>query len=141
MGSFLVLDENDDGYRGLDIPMSGKSMLLAWIRTAAVVATIFTGIGAFFAFIDPMVNGSGKFTAVALFVAAIAFVYFTMFHKLTRTAGYTRAMDLASQMGPEAEALVEHYFDVITEQELQGRLESGAHDGRLNEYGGEFEAD
>jgi hypothetical protein len=44
--SFLVLGEEGDGFRGISIPMSGKSVFAAYFRTGMVVLAI-TGIALF----------------------------------------------------------------------------------------------
>ncbi len=139
--TFLVLSEDGDGWRGLDLPMSGKSILLAWIRTAAFLGTIIACVASIPLITDPMHPIGTKITAGAFILAGIAAIYFTMFHSLTRNAGYTRALELAGYLGPEAEALVDHYFDQISESELESRLAEGEYDGQLDEYGAghEFE--
>lgn len=133
--SFLVLSEDGDGWRGLDIPMSGKSVLLAWLRTAAFIGTIVACVASIPMIMDPLAPMGTKVGGVAVILGAIAAIYFTMFHSLTKNAGYTRALELASYLGPEAEALVDRYFDQISDAELESRLSAGEHDGDLGEYG------
>lgn len=137
MGSYLLLDAD----RGIDIPLSGKSLLLTYVRAFALVLVVFASLGMFVGLTDQWVTTTQKITSVAYFIGAAAFLYFTTWHSLARKAGYSRALELARALGPEAEILVERHFDRISEQELTSRLVSGRHDGSLGEYGGEFEED
>src|SRR5262245_39781827 len=47
MESYLVLETSLTGWRGVPIPMSGKSVLMAWARAGAFIGAVVTGIGVF----------------------------------------------------------------------------------------------
>lgn len=137
MGSYLLIDED----RGVDIPLSGKSLLLTYVRAFALVLLVLASLSMFVGLTDQWLTTTEKITSVAYFIGAAAFMYFTTWHSLARKASYSRALELARALGPEAEILVERYFEQISEKELNSRLASGHHDGSLGEYGGVFEED
>jgi hypothetical protein len=62
--SFFVFEEDDD--RGIEIPMRGKSVLSAWVRTGL----LFGGIGSLVA--GGVMMGSNVLSGMALLMAAVA---------------------------------------------------------------------
>lgn len=42
--SYLVISQNKNGWRGIPIPMNGKSILTAWLRACTCVAGIFSAV-------------------------------------------------------------------------------------------------
>lgn len=99
-GSFVVLEKNaDGGFRGAEIPLSGKSLLVGWLRGGSTVAIITSAIvflfsvfskdAVPFAWIIPLLSG---LFATCVLVATYKLKFFT-------EASYERAMELARHMG------------------------------------------
>ena len=58
MQSYVVLGKNGRSFRGVPIPMSGKSVLAAWGRSIGVLAALIGGIFALVEFTSP--RGPGR---------------------------------------------------------------------------------
>jgi hypothetical protein len=91
---WLVTTASGKSWRGVKIPMSFKSLLIAWGRTAGVVI----GVGGLIAALATM-NGNHSDPAAAagmvgLAVAGWGFFAFTKLHKSVTRASYRRACEL-----------------------------------------------
>ena len=111
LGSVLVLEgsEQGDNYRGCHIKMSFKSVLMAWVRCAALIGGIvFAVVGVVrIAEGKDAAGGSGLIASGLCRELMLAYSY-----RLTR-ARVERALELAAQIGipPEviAQAFANHY--------------------------------
>jgi hypothetical protein len=101
--SYIVLagSESGSGFRGVKTSLSLKSVLVGWVRTGAVLATIGGIIGAVaygIALADSQSAEAleGLIMTVSLAVGAVGVYWIT-----TRfgRAGYQRALELAEQLG------------------------------------------
>jgi hypothetical protein len=92
---WLVFHQQGKTWRGVKIPLSFKSLLVAWGRTASVVA----GVGAAIAALVMISNGRSTTSEigqmVVLALAGWGLFAFTMMHKSVTRASYKRALELA----------------------------------------------
>ncbi len=94
--SYVIFEENMDGIRGASIPLSGKSVGMAYLRTAMVVGAIAMGIAAFIGFgAEPLLG----FFFGALAVALAGLFIVTKVVKVFTHAGYERAVQLGEYAG------------------------------------------
>lgn len=123
MGSHVILSENEDGWEGIKIPLSMKSVFVAWARAGLVVAALWAAFGMVAGFataelIGGMVSGLGLAVAVALFFA-------TKMTSISR-ADLQRARQIAQQAGFDEEGiqLLETHFmamDALRPDPIQPR--------------------
>ncbi len=107
LGSYLVLE---DGRGQISVGFSFKSLLIAWLRTAMVFGAIGLGIVGVVMLSDSEVPlAVACWTLAALCVAGMIGSYFV---PLVSSAGYERAMSLASQVGatPEFRLTLEVHY-------------------------------
>jgi hypothetical protein len=103
-GTYFVLEENGDNFRGVTLPLSFKSILVAWLRAALFVVFIIGIVFAIIAVSDnktPRAIGAGVASALA-----VAAFFGTYYIPLVSRAGYHRAMDLAQRIGLNEEAVL-----------------------------------
>lgn len=102
-GSMLVLGQSGNHVNGVKIPLSGKSILMAWGRVACVIAMIFFGLGAI------VIAGDQETVLAVMFAAlsATAILLLVMSYKWKRVsrASYERACGLAQSAGFNAEGM------------------------------------
>jgi hypothetical protein len=103
-GSYLVLSENGDDFRGISVPLSFKSILVAWLRAGTFLAFVVCTIIAIVSIGDRkndvaagIVFGSLAALALGTFVATYYLSWFTK-------ASYDRAMQIANIVGLSDEA-------------------------------------
>ena len=99
-GSRLILGQSGNQYQVVKIPLSFKSILLAWTRAAFCVATFGTGFWALITLLDAkQARETGLLlpVTVALFCAGI-FV-FLMLYPRRKMPSYERACQLAKLAG------------------------------------------
>jgi hypothetical protein len=92
--SFLVLERTSSGIRGIPIPFSWKSMLIAWVRVAFGAAAVISLIG-----LISLLNG--RYTAMEVVLTSLTLVagvgvvvWSYLMHRVGR-ASYERAIELA----------------------------------------------
>jgi len=132
MGTCLVLDETSDESRGVRIPFSYKSVLLAWGRAAAIVLAVFLG------FLACRSAFRGHFDVTALVLIVCDAAAFGLFLELKymrpfRYASYDRAMELAAlaQFDERGKTLLLLYFGMINEDQAREILsQTGGEDPR-----------
>lgn len=99
-GSRLVLGQSGNTYHVIKIPLSLKSIFLAWARTAFFGATVGTGFWALMALFDQQagrVNGVGDaFLAITLTLFCAAIYAFLMLYPRRHMPSYQRACQLAA---------------------------------------------
>jgi hypothetical protein len=91
---WLVTTANGKAWRGVKIPISAKSLLIAWGRTAGVVAGVGGVIGAVAMMNQYNVTSGSIFSMLALAVLGWGFFAFTKLHKSCTRASYKRACEL-----------------------------------------------
>jgi hypothetical protein len=111
--TYLVLDGSDSGdkFSGWPIGMSGKSVLLAWLRLALfigiIVLTVLTGI----AVVKALESKGSWLKAGAMAAGAALLVYvFVASYRLTK-ASPARALQLAEEAGLDPNLIV-RYFEL-----------------------------
>ena len=103
-GTYFVLEESGDNFRGVTLPLSFKSILVAWLRAALFLGFIGTVIASIIMFSEhktPQAIGAG--VGGVLIVALFFGTYYLPF--ISR-ASYHRAMDLAERIGLNEEAVL-----------------------------------
>lgn len=91
--SWLVIEESGNDWRGCEIPLSTKSVMVAWLRLGLFVAgTALTVLGL-------VQNGGVNVLDVVLGVAAFGGLIGTYFWKGLAKADVERAMQLARHAG------------------------------------------
>jgi hypothetical protein len=101
-GSYIVLEKNaDGGFRGVSIPISFKSWLVAWLRAGCGVALVVAAVVGFIAMAESGNRGGSSTWAFPAFIAVAAGAMLFMSYKLKyfRQASYERAVDLAGHVG------------------------------------------
>ena len=127
-GSHFVFEKTADGWRGVPIEMSFKSILVAWLRTVlgfiALGAIIVTAIEFAGHRITGAIGGSVATVAlIAMFIATKRMTFFT-------TASYERAKELATTIGLNKHGfvLIDLHYGEITEDEAKQQWEKLADD-------------
>jgi hypothetical protein len=105
--SFVVLGQQGDQFHGVPIPMSGKSILLAWLRAFLVVAFISATIAT-------LVNLQDRDPTHWIYAAIIAVGAGLLFglvtwHKSTTRASLNRACALGQLIGLNEAGMAELY--------------------------------
>jgi hypothetical protein len=123
-GSFLVLSQEKNSIRGVKIPLSGKSVLAAWLRGGSVAAAVAFAIVAMVVAGDPRAKGGegavyGAMSAVCVVMAVLAWRL-----NWFRRGSHARAMELAriAKMPEEVSVLIDVRYGRITEAEGQELL-------------------
>jgi len=101
LGTYLVTREGDTDFAGVALPLSGKSILVGWLRTAAWIGSIVAGVMLF--------TGLGRANhnrlilgIFGLLAAALALWLLYRLKPITH-ASYERATDIAQRIGLSAE--------------------------------------
>lgn len=122
-GSYLVFEKTSDGFRGMSIPLSMKSILAGWARGFCWATILFCGFqigGAFFGkragpndWIVPLIGAT--LAAILLWLSYIVF----------RRARYERAIQLAKLAGYDDVGLlmIEVAYGKMTAAEADLELE------------------
>jgi hypothetical protein len=99
-GSYIVLDKNSDGgFRGVSIPISFKSWLVAWLRAACVVGTIAMTILTAVMLADVQRHPFNWIGPLFLDAVLITLLVLSYKLKFIKQASYERAIDLARRVG------------------------------------------
>ena len=105
--SFVVLGQSGDQFRGVAIPLSAKSILLAWLRALLVVTVIVATIAA-------LVNMQDRDPTHWIYPAAIAVGALLLFigvtwHRVATRASLNRACALGELVGLNEAGMAELY--------------------------------
>ncbi len=103
--SYLVFEETEDGIRGASIPMSFKSILMAWFRAALVLGAICLAVLA----LVMMAEENQTMNSVGfgvLCAASIGLFFLTKTAKMFTHASYDRAKQLAQNAGLDQEIMM-----------------------------------
>src|SRR5438045_7725775 len=97
LGTFLVINEKDENAGGIPLPLSGKSIVVGWLRTAAWLALVGAGVLAIMAAADRKPHVAG----VMVVGAVLAAVFLAVLYRLRSIthATYDRAMEIARGAG------------------------------------------
>jgi hypothetical protein len=120
--TWCVIEETGDGWRGAQISMSGKSILVAWLRAGLVLGTLLMLMGAFFSFIEKSPIVSVLFVAAAgVLIAATVFSY--RWSALTE-ASYERAVELANHLGLNKQGMlmIDIQYGRLTAEQAEAAL-------------------
>jgi hypothetical protein len=99
-GSYIVLEKNSDGgFRGVSIPISFKSWLVAWLRAGCVVGTIAMTIMTAVLLADMQKKGMAWIAPLLLDVVLITLLVLSYKLKVITQASYERAIDLGRRVG------------------------------------------
>ena len=133
--SHFVMEKEGASFRGADLPMSGRSVLVAYIRAATVVGAIAMSIGGL---------ASGEIVVWGL--AILAIVGAIAAFRMGSRASYARACEIAEHIGfgPQVQVLIDLAYDQITEAEANRRmeeLESEMPDDGYGEYADQYAVD
>jgi hypothetical protein len=122
--SHIILSKDGDGFRGVDIGLSGKSILLAWLRAGLIVGGICMTIAGIVMMNDKPSSGSGGMGTMISGIVCLAALIATYFLKPFRYASYKRAHFLADKMGmnERGKILLDLAYGVVTEQEAEAAL-------------------
>jgi hypothetical protein len=123
MGSHLIFETNADGWRGVPIPFSWKSFLLAWTRAATTIGGFGLVLCALVVGLDLGFKSEDIPTYVMTAVTIVAW-YFLMFSSICRRASYDRAKTLAENAGLDGPfpVLIDLHFDMISQNEADDKL-------------------
>ena len=122
LGTYLVTREGDTDFAGVALPLSGKSILVGWLRTAAWVGSIVAGLVLFSGIgrgnTGRMVLGLG-----GLLAAAIALWLLYRLKPITH-ASYERAADIARRIGlsPEQRLMLEVAYGRLNADQAEREL-------------------
>jgi hypothetical protein len=121
--SYVVLDQQGDSFYGKSIGLSGKSVLVAWLRAALVVGALVSVVAAIIAVMrhDPLLAAAW---ALLVFVLAASYVVTTRWKALTH-ASYERAVQLGEMVGlsPEGRLMIEVAYGRMTADQADAELE------------------
>ncbi len=101
--SLLIFREEGEQIYGVPIPLSFKSMLVAWMRTAFILGAAACALGGFLALSELQPIGWISLLGCLLLIGA--FIYSYYFGPIAK-AGYERAMHLARHAGVGAEQML-----------------------------------
>jgi len=107
--TYLVISKSGDGFNGIRIPFSFKSVCYAWLRAGTLIAGIIASIVA----LAEAKNGpEGWLTPAIVGVSALgSFAVFT-FHRGSTHASYGRACQLGDLVGltPQGREIIERIY-------------------------------
>jgi hypothetical protein len=122
LGSVVVLQNSPDGFYGVSIPFSGKSIILAWLRAVLVLGAIAGVVyGAIQLFDGNYNQGAGFLLGAA--IALGGWVYSKKARNINR-ASYARAVQLGEllDMSEEARLMIEVAYGQMSAEEAANRL-------------------
>ena len=109
VGSYLVLNKTGDGWNGVQIPMSFKSVCYAWLRAGTLLAGV---IGSIIALVELKNGPEAWLTPAIVGVSSLATFAVVAFHKGSTHATYDRACQLGEMVGltPEGKAMIDRIY-------------------------------
>lgn len=122
LGSVVVLQNSADGFQGINIPLSGKSVIFAWLRAVLVIGAI---AGTIYGLVQ-LSEGHASEGFGFLIGAAVAlggWVYSKKAGGINR-ASYARAVQLGELLGisEQARLMIEVAYGQMTAEEAASRL-------------------
>jgi hypothetical protein len=119
--TYIVIagSETDDGFKGVPIGFSAKSILIAWLRAALIIATPILFFLALVSTVEALKGSAAGLVGAAfqwlMFSGAAAGIWLTY---LVTRAGLNRAMQLADQLGVSRLAVAKVVHPDRTDEEL-----------------------
>jgi hypothetical protein len=93
--SYLVLARTGKSFRGIPIPLSFKSLVIAWVRTITFAAAIIGGIVLMIGLTGSPSDRAGMFVpGLFVFLLAGGAFVFSITHRSATKASYARAIEL-----------------------------------------------
>lgn len=110
MESYLVLAQDGSHFRGLKIPMSGKSVVLAWLRAGLLVGGLLAGVLAI-ALLADTTPAAGLVPMVGA-VLMLGLSALLSYHRIFVRAGYPRACQLGQLIGlaPQGQTMLDELY-------------------------------
>lgn len=131
MGSMVIVAKDGNSVRGAKIPLSAKSMFIAWGRALSIAGTLLV-IPLVVAAFDTSRPTDPQFRIIAVgaFLAMVVVMVLLWSLKAIRRASYERALRLGELIGmsDEGRILMELHFGRITQADAKLHLESAAAD-------------
>lgn len=118
LGSHLVFGEGDEGWQGVPVRLSLKSVAVAWLRGFAIAgAVVFAIVG--------LVQGGWNDSLLRALGCAALFAVLKLY-KGFRKATYERAVELAEQanLPPGIRVMVDLEYGVLTEEQAKRAIEA-----------------
>ena len=116
IASYVVFETRRGGTTrssgGIAIPVSGKSIMVAWIRAIACICLIGTFIAMMITKDESGLGSIAFLSSLTGFLTFCVVVPFVMWHKLTRNATYERAQEICSFFPPSARPALKRHIDV-----------------------------
>jgi hypothetical protein len=103
-GSYFVLDEQGDNFQGVPVPISFKSIAVAWLRSVTFFMFLFGVIFCIIAFSEQKTSQAILTAGVA--IAGVVLFAASYYIPLVSRASYQRAMDLAERVGLSDEVVL-----------------------------------
>jgi hypothetical protein len=94
MGSHFVLAQDGDAWRGIRVPLSGKSVLIAWLRTLLVLAAIVGALVTLIISLNPRGKSMEWLPWAGTCAGALLACVLAWRLKMITTASYERACEL-----------------------------------------------
>lgn len=110
LSTYIVLKRRFRSFQGIEIPLSGKSIAVAWLRAIGMIGVFITGIWSILIFSDEGLSAAFLALFGAFLIASLV-ASFLFCHGYTRNASYERACELASKLGPVAGPVVQRHVD------------------------------
>jgi preprotein translocase subunit SecY len=126
MESFAIISQSGDQIHGARIPLSGKSIITAWLRTVLLLGGATCGIVAAVLFSERDFLGGAFLSGTAL--AALALYFLTRRAKFFHSASYERARQIGQHLGLNTEAmlLIDVAYGRMTAAEAEQALDQPA---------------
>jgi 4-amino-4-deoxy-L-arabinose transferase-like glycosyltransferase len=118
LGSHLVLGQTGEGWKGIPVRLSLKSVTVAWVRGfAAAGAIVFAIIG--------LTKGSGWNQSLLRALVCAALFALLKFYKGFRKASYERAIELADEAGlpPNVRVLLDVEYGLLDADQAEQALQ------------------
>jgi len=121
----FVVRKDAGGFEGGNLPLSFKSILTAWVRTASLLVLLLVVTLGLFNLTDNRVDFRERFFW-CLGMAVIGLVVLWLHYGLFKVASYSNAMALADQlaMDPRLRIYIDMQYERISEQEAEKRLDA-----------------
>ena len=121
LGTYVILSESEGQFQGVKLPLSGKSIMLAWLRGLLVIGAIAAVFASFSQFQDDSSAGIACLVGAA---AAIGAVVYSKKARGINQASYERAVQLAEllHVSDEARLMIEVAYGQMTAEEAAARL-------------------
>lgn len=127
LGSSLILSKEGNSYRGMDISLSGKSVLIAWLRVGLILGTLVLGFVGL-VLLAATARGGSIWPGIGVEVLAVICLVGAILAWTTKGlchASYERAVQLAERAGMSEEGLVllELFYGRVSEQDAKATIE------------------